>query len=79
VAVIEDQYGNVVTSASKSVTVAMAADPGGATLGGMTTVAAVDGVVTFANLTLNKNGKGYTLRLSSAGLAGVTSGAMTVK
>jgi hypothetical protein len=79
VAVIEDQYGNVVTSGSNSVTVALAANPGGATLGGTTTVVAVDGVVTFSNLTLNKRGKGYTLQLSSAGLAGVTSGPITVK
>jgi virginiamycin B lyase len=79
VAVIEDQYGNVVTSASNAVTVALAANPGGATLGGTTTVVAVDGVVTFSNLTLNKRAKGYTLQLSSTGLAAVTSGPITVK
>jgi streptogramin lyase len=79
VAVIEDQYGNVVTSASNTVTVALAANPDGATVDGTTTVEAVDGVVTFSNLTLNKRGKGYTLRLSSAGLAGMTSGPITVK
>jgi streptogramin lyase len=79
VAVVEDQFGNVVTSASNDVTVALAANPGGATLGGATTVVAVDGVVTFSNLTLNKRGTGYTLKLSSAGLTAVTSGPITVK
>jgi serine/threonine-protein kinase len=79
VAVIEDAFGNVVTSAGNSVTVALAADPGGATLGGTTTVVAVNGVVTFSNLTLNKRGKGYTLQLTSAGLTAATSGPITAK
>ncbi|HWE37865.1 MAG TPA: hypothetical protein VG406_14950 [Isosphaeraceae bacterium] len=77
-AAIEDQYGNIVTSANNSVTIVLATNPGGATLGGTTTVAAVDGIVTFSNLTLNKKGKGYTLRLSSAGLTSVTTSAITV-
>jgi hypothetical protein len=72
---IEDQYGNIVTSANNAVSVALGNNPSGATLGGTTTVSAVDGIVTFSNLTLNKKGKGYTLRLSSLGLAGVTSSA----
>jgi streptogramin lyase len=78
-AAIEDQYGNVVTSANNTVTVDLANNPSGATLGGTTTVAAVNGVVTFSNLTLNKRAKGYTLRLSSPGLTGSTSGAITVQ
>jgi virginiamycin B lyase len=78
VTAIEDAYGNVVTSDDNAVTVALANNPGGATLGGTTTVSAVDGVVTFSNLTLNKKGKGYTLKLTSSGLASATSTAMTV-
>jgi streptogramin lyase len=77
-AAIEDQYGNIVTSASNSVTVAFGNNPGGATLGGSLTATAVNGIVTFSNLTLNKKGKGYTLQLSSVGLAGVTSNAINV-
>ena len=78
-AAIEDQYGNVVTSANNGVTVALATNPGGATLGGTTTMTAVNGVITFSDLTLNKRGTGYNLRLSSAGLTGVTSGPITAK
>jgi hypothetical protein len=60
------------------VTVALAVDVNGATPGGTTSVAAVDGVVSFSNLTLNKNGSGFILQLSGAGRAGATSGALTV-
>ncbi len=34
--------------------------------------------MTFSNLTLNKKGKGYTLKLSSAGLLGTTTSAFKV-
>ncbi len=78
VATIEDQYGNVVTSANNSVTVSLGSNPGGSTLGGTTTATAVDGVVTFSALKLNKKGKGYTLRLASAGLTGATTSAFNV-
>lgn len=78
VAAVEDQFGNIVTSANNAVTVALGNNPGGATLGGTTTVTAVNGMVTFSNLTLNKKGKGYTLKLSSAGLASATTGAFNV-
>ena len=39
-ATIEDQYGNVVTTASNTVSVALANNPTGATLGGTLSVAA---------------------------------------
>jgi streptogramin lyase len=76
-AAIEDQYGNIVTSASNTVSVAFAYNPYGATLGGTLTATAVNGVVTFSNLTINKKGTGYTLQLSSAGLVGVMTSAIT--
>jgi hypothetical protein len=46
---------------------------------GTTTVAAVIGVVTCSNLTLNKRATGNTLKLSSAGLNLMISGPITVK
>jgi hypothetical protein len=55
------------------VTVAIGANPGSGTLGGTLTVAAVNGVATFSNLSINKVGAGYTLAASSTGLAGATS------
>ena len=78
VAAIEDSYGNIVTTANNEVSVAIASNPGGATLGGTTTVQAVNGIVTFSNLSLNKKGKGYTLKLTSSGLTGATTSAIQV-
>ena len=74
----EDSSGNLVTSFNGMVTVALASNPGGATLGGTLTVTASAGVATFSGLTLTKAASGYTLAATSSGLGqGVTS-AMTV-
>jgi len=75
---IEDPYGNVVTSASNAVSVALASHPTGATLGGTLSVTASQGVATFSGLTLTTAASGYTLQVSSGGLSGATSGAITV-
>jgi streptogramin lyase len=75
---IEDQYGNVVTSAAKPVSVAFASNPTGATLGGTLTVNASQGVASFNNLTINKIGSGYTLQVSSGGLTSATSNPINV-
>jgi hypothetical protein len=53
-------------------------NPGGATLGGTTSQAAVGGLATFNNLTLNKVANGYTLSASSGGLLGATSSPFNV-
>ena len=74
----EDSSGNVDTSFNGTVTVALANNPGGATLGGTLTVTAQDGVATFSDLTLNKAGTGYTLLVSASGLAGATTDAFDV-
>jgi hypothetical protein len=70
---IRNDQGGTVTGAANQVTLALAANPGGATLGGTTTVAAVNGVATFTDLTLDKAGAGYTLVASAANLASATS------
>jgi streptogramin lyase len=67
-ALIEDQYGNVVTTANNTVTVALGNNPSKAALGGTLTVTANQGVVTFSGLTINQIGSGYTLVISSTGL-----------
>src|SRR5439155_53311 len=68
-----DVFGNPVTSFAGSVTVAIARNPGGGTLSGATTAAAVSGVASFGNLTVNRTGSGYALTARTAGLAGGTS------
>src|SRR5436853_470271 len=79
----EDAQGNVATAFSGSVTVALGSNPGGGTLAGTTTVAAVSGVATFPGLSINKVGSAYTLIAGAAGLTqtsaafNVTPGAAT--
>jgi hypothetical protein len=75
---IEDAYGNVVTSASNSVSIAFANNPTGATLGGTLTLTASSGVASFTNLTINKTGSGYTLQVSSSPLTSATSNPISV-
>ncbi len=72
---IVDASDHVVTSSGAPVTVAVGNNPGRATLGGTTTVGAVDGVATFSDLTLNQPGNGYTLTASSPRIKGATSSA----
>src|SRR5438552_1110536 len=74
----EDAHGNQVVSFVGNVSVALASNPGGSTLGGTTPVAAVHGVATFGDLTVSKAGTGYWLTGSSTGLARAASDAFEV-
>src|SRR5436190_1238253 len=76
----EDAHGNKVARFTGNVTVALVNNPGGATLSGTTTVAAVDGDATFYDLSLDKTGTGYTLAASVSGgaLVAPTSAAFDV-
>jgi virginiamycin B lyase len=55
------QTGLVDAGYNGPVTVALASNPGGATLGGTLTVTAKNGVATFTGLSLDKLGKGYRI------------------
>jgi hypothetical protein len=76
---VEDRFGNVVSSFTGKVTIALAANPSGSTLGGTLTVTAVKGLATFSGLTLNKPGNGYRLKTTSSGLTSATTSAFNVK
>ena len=56
----------------------LANNPDGANLGGTLSVTANNGVATFAGLTLDQLGTGYTLAVSSNGLSGATSNGIDV-
>jgi len=70
---IQDAWGNLVPTATNTVTLSLSSNPGGATLGGTASKAAVGGVVTFDNLSLDKAGTGYMLRANSGSLTEVDS------
>jgi hypothetical protein len=75
---IRDALGNLVTGATNTVTVAIGTDPGGGTLSGTLSVAAVNGIATFSNLAINNVGTGYTLTAAAGALSGATSSAFNV-
>src|SRR5262249_18961468 len=75
---VEDAQGNPVTAATNMITMAISNNPAGGTLSGTLTLAAVNGVATFANLSIDKLGAGYTLSASATGLTGATSYAFNV-
>jgi uncharacterized delta-60 repeat protein len=62
---IEDSTGTVLTTATSSVTLAIASGPTGATLAGTTTVTAVNGVATFIGLSISTPGT-YTLSATTS-------------
>lgn len=70
---IRDQFGNRISGATDDVTIAIGNNPSGGTLGGTTTVAAVDGTASFANLTIDNAATGYTLVATASGLSNATS------
>src|SRR5437016_1869813 len=75
---IQDAQGNTVTTATTSITLAIGTNPGSGTLAGTTTVAAVNGVATFANVSINSPGTGYTLTASATTLAGASSSSFNI-
>ena len=75
---IQDANGDLANTNTASVTIAIGTNPGGGTLGGTTTVNAVNGVATFSNLSINKTGTNYTLTASSSGLTSAPSSAFNV-
>jgi hypothetical protein len=75
--VATDSLGNVATTFTGIVTVALASNSTGAGLNGRTTVRASNGSATFGSLSVNRAGT-YTLRASASGAAAVTSDPFTI-
>jgi uncharacterized repeat protein (TIGR01451 family) len=77
---IQDASGNLVTTATDTITIAKGTDPssGVALLGGTLSVNAVAGVATFNNLDIDTGGTGYTLVASATGLTGATSSSFNI-
>ena len=84
---VQDASGNTVTSSTAAITLAIGTNPSGGVLSGTSNCpagpgtvcqSAVGGVATFADLSIDTAGTGYTLGASSPGLTGATSGAFNV-
>jgi len=65
IAEVRDSLGNVVTSYTGAVDIALVTNPTAATLGGTLQRSAVAGVVTFNDLAITAAGIGYTLRATT--------------
>jgi hypothetical protein len=65
---VQDQQGETLAGASATVTIVIASGPAGGRLSGAVTVPAVNGVATFADLTIDTPGYGYTLLAYAEGL-----------
>jgi len=70
--------GGTLVDSTANVTLAIGTNPSGGTLSGTATVAAVAGIATFSNLSINTAGAGYTLIASSGDLIGAVSNAFNI-
>jgi hypothetical protein len=75
---IEDAGGNVVTTDTSAVTLALSGGTAGAVLSGTKTVNAVAGVATFSTLSVDKIGSGYVLNATDGSLTGAASTAFNI-
>lgn len=77
---VQEALGNTVTTSTSNITLSITGGTGssGALLGGTVTQAAVAGVATFANLTLDRAGSGYSFTASATGLTSAVSAVFTV-
>jgi len=66
---VRDDQGNVVAGFGGLVSLTLDSNPGGASLGDSTTVAAAHGIATFRHLRIDKAGTGYTLLAFAPGTA----------
>jgi len=66
---VQDASGNLVTSATDTITLAIGTNPAGGILSGTLSRAAVGGVATFNDISIDKVSVGYTLNATSGGLS----------
>jgi hypothetical protein len=78
---VVDINGNTITAFTGAVelTITPSTNPGGAMLGGTTTVNAVEGVATFSDLSITKAGSGYRLDAVTDGFPAFTSGPFAIR
>jgi subtilisin-like proprotein convertase family protein len=69
---LKDFFGNLVTNATGTVTIALDNNPGNANLGGDVTADLASGIASFTNLSITAVGNGYTLQATTT-VGGFTS------
>lgn len=64
-----DAFGNLVDTDSRTITLFLSTNPSGGTLAGTLGVAAIKGVATFNNLSIDRAGVGYAVTATASGVA----------
>jgi len=75
---VQDTLGHVDSSFTASVIVVIGTNPLGGRLSGTLSVAPVNGVALFGDLTIDKAGTGYTLNATTSGATGASSASFDV-
>jgi len=75
---VQDAFGNLVLTATDSITLAINNNPGSGTLSGTLVVAAVSGEATFGDISIDKVGTGYTLDATAGGLSTATTASFDI-
>ncbi len=70
---VQDAFGKTIKGFTGTISLALSANVGGATLSGTTTVAAGEDGAEFTDLRISQVGSGYTLVATASGLTGATS------
>ncbi|NNG16780.1 MAG: hypothetical protein HKM89_09885 [Gemmatimonadales bacterium] len=76
---VMDSFGNLVDTATTSITMSIGSNPGASTLSGTTTQPAVNGVAVFPDLSLDNEGNAYRLAADAPGLVGAVSKPFRIK
>jgi len=71
--IVRDSLGNPDTSFTAAITITIGVNPSGGALSGTASVAPVNGIAQFGDLTIDKAGTGYVLRASATGAGGASS------
>ncbi len=74
----EDDFGNVDPTFSGQLSLALATNPGGATLAGPLSTRSSGGVASFSALMVDQGGDGYSLRVTANGLGSAVTSNVTV-
>ena len=75
---LHDDGGNLVPTATDTITLVINNNPGSGTLSGTLAVAAVSGEATFNNISIDRVGTGYTLNATASGLNTATSASFDI-
>ena len=75
---LHDADGNIIPQASNPVTLSIASNPEDGILAGTTSANALNGVVIFADISIETAGQGYTLRATTSGASGTVSSSPSI-